>query len=150
MQCPADGATAHRTQPHLRLLSRSIKVGATAPGPAGPVPPQPPPLPPPQQPPQPPPTSVDFGLLQRPSPRTTISDVRDNTDTRKMGATTSSFTDAGREVTADGLELTGAERITLDPQQFMKKQCSDGSDISRGTGDGSDLSRGTGVLAVDE
>ncbi|EJK63973.1 hypothetical protein THAOC_15341 [Thalassiosira oceanica] len=150
MQCPADGATAHRTQPHLRVLPRSIQVGASAPGPASPAS-------------QSCSSSAAaaaaasaaayvrrFWVAPKALARTTISDVRNNTDTRKMGATTSSFTDAGREVTADGLELTGAERITLDPQQFMKKQCSDGSDISRGTGDGSDLSRGTGVLAVDE
>mmetsp|Transcript_24619 Transcript_24619/g.55725 ORF Transcript_24619/g.55725 Transcript_24619/m.55725 type:complete len:127 (+) Transcript_24619:172-552(+) len=112
----------NRTSVSSRAASKSAPVRPVQPVlPASPVPPQPPPLPPPQQ----PPTSVDFGLLQRPSPRTTISDVRDNTDTRKMGATTSSFTDAGREVTADGLELTGAERATLDPQQLMKKQCSD-------------------------
>ncbi|EJK49779.1 hypothetical protein THAOC_31312 [Thalassiosira oceanica] len=100
----ADGTTA-RTQvrtPHSTIRTSvssraSSKSGATAPCQAGPVPPQPLPLPPPQQPPR---------SLQRPSPQTYISDVRDNTDTRKMGATTSSYTDAGREVTADGLELT--------------------------------------------
>ncbi|EJK64185.1 hypothetical protein THAOC_15106, partial [Thalassiosira oceanica] len=94
--------TLFRDPRRRQIGPEGIQVGATASGPAGPVPPQPPPLPPPQQSPR----SVDFGLLQRPSPRTTISDVRDTRD-KEDGCYDRRI--RRREMTADGMELTGAE-----------------------------------------
>lgn len=65
-----DGAP--NPSPLLHLVPpASTQATATAAGPAGPVSPQPPP--PQEQLPR----RVDFGLLQRPSPRTSILDVRD-------------------------------------------------------------------------